>query len=118
MRTPSLLILTGMLALNLGCPSDDEAEGETGGTETASETAGTDTGECAAPPAGVYGNCIAGGEAACQAAGQDTLCPTDNLDNPSLGVIRTRPLCVYPKVARYKGAGSVDDAANFVCSEP
>lgn len=39
-------------------------------------------------------------------------------DNPSLGVIRTRPLCVYPKVARYKGAGSVDDAANFVCSEP
>ncbi len=29
---------------------------------------------------------------------------------------RTRPLCVYPKVARYKGAGSTDDAANFTCA--
>jgi feruloyl esterase len=28
---------------------------------------------------------------------------------------RTRPLCAYPKVARYKGSGSVDDAANFSC---
>jgi pimeloyl-ACP methyl ester carboxylesterase len=39
-------------------------------------------------------------------------------DNPTLGVIRTRPLCVYPQVARYKGSGSVDDAANFVCTNP
>lgn len=39
-------------------------------------------------------------------------------DNPSLGVIRTRPLCVYPQVARYKGSGSVDDAANFTCTSP
>jgi feruloyl esterase len=29
--------------------------------------------------------------------------------------IRTRPLCAYPKVATYKGAGSTDDAANFAC---
>jgi feruloyl esterase len=29
---------------------------------------------------------------------------------------RTRPLCAYPKVARYKGSGSVEDAANFSCS--
>jgi feruloyl esterase len=29
---------------------------------------------------------------------------------------RTRPLCPYPQVARYKGKGSIDDAANFVCS--
>ena len=29
--------------------------------------------------------------------------------------IRTRPLCAYPKVATYKGSGSTDDAANFVC---
>ena len=29
---------------------------------------------------------------------------------------RTRPLCQYPLVAKYKGAGSTDDAANFVCS--
>ena len=28
---------------------------------------------------------------------------------------RTRPLCPYPQVARYKGAGSIDDHANFAC---
>ncbi|MFC5479122.1 tannase/feruloyl esterase family alpha/beta hydrolase [Massilia suwonensis] len=28
---------------------------------------------------------------------------------------RTRPLCAYPKVARYKGSGSIEDAANFSC---
>ena len=28
---------------------------------------------------------------------------------------RTRPLCPYPQVAKYKGSGSIDDAANFVC---
>lgn len=34
------------------------------------------------------------------------------------GVVqRTRPLCAYPKVARYTGRGSTDDAANFVCAE-
>jgi len=31
-------------------------------------------------------------------------------------VTRSRPLCRYPLVAKYKGAGSTDDAANFVCS--
>jgi feruloyl esterase len=31
-------------------------------------------------------------------------------------VDRTRSLCAYPRVAKYKGSGSVDDAANFVCS--
>jgi feruloyl esterase len=30
-------------------------------------------------------------------------------------VNRTRPLCPYPQVAKYKGAGSIDDASNFVC---
>lgn len=29
--------------------------------------------------------------------------------------IRTRPLCAWPKVARYSGSGSTDDAANFRC---
>jgi feruloyl esterase len=29
---------------------------------------------------------------------------------------RTRPLCPYPKAARYQGTGSIEDAANFVCS--
>jgi hypothetical protein len=32
------------------------------------------------------------------------------------GVTRTRPLCQYPLVARYRGTGSTDEAANFVCS--
>jgi feruloyl esterase len=31
---------------------------------------------------------------------------------------RTRPLCPYPQVAGYKGTGSTDDAANFVCKTP
>ena len=30
-------------------------------------------------------------------------------------VDRTRPLCPYPQVASYKGSGSTDEAANFVC---
>jgi feruloyl esterase len=33
-------------------------------------------------------------------------------------VTRTRPLCPYPQVARYKGQGSIDDAANFSCVAP
>jgi feruloyl esterase len=33
-------------------------------------------------------------------------------------VDRTRPLCAYPEVARYKGSGSTDDAANFACMKP
>jgi feruloyl esterase len=35
------------------------------------------------------------------------------------GVVdRTRPLCPYPQTAHYKGSGSTDDAANFVCAAP
>ena len=30
-------------------------------------------------------------------------------------IVRTRPLCPYPQVARYSGTGSTDDAANFRC---
>ena len=33
-------------------------------------------------------------------------------------VDRTRPLCPYPQVAAYKGTGSTDQAANFVCKAP
>jgi feruloyl esterase len=33
-------------------------------------------------------------------------------------VDRTRPLCVYPQIARYKGSGSIDAAVNFTCGEP
>ena len=30
----------------------------------------------------------------------------------------TRPLCAYPRQARYKGTGSTKDAANFACAMP
>jgi feruloyl esterase len=30
----------------------------------------------------------------------------------------SRPLCPYPQVAAYKGSGSTNDAANFVCKTP
>jgi feruloyl esterase len=33
-------------------------------------------------------------------------------------VVRTRPLCPYPRVARYSGRGSSDEAANFSCAMP
>ena len=33
-------------------------------------------------------------------------------------VVRTRPLCPYPEMARYKGSGSIDEAANFSCVLP
>ncbi len=33
-------------------------------------------------------------------------------------VDRTRPLCPYPQVARWKGSGSTDEAANFTCVSP
>jgi feruloyl esterase len=29
-----------------------------------------------------------------------------------------RPLCPYPQIAQYKGVGSTNDAANFVCKAP
>jgi feruloyl esterase len=35
---------------------------------------------------------------------------------PSAKPDRTRPLCPYPMVAKYKGSGSTDEATNFVCT--
>jgi len=32
-------------------------------------------------------------------------------------VVRTRPLCQFPLVAKYKGTGSTDEAGSFVCAE-
>ena len=31
-------------------------------------------------------------------------------------VDRTRPVCAYPQIAKYKGSGSIDDAASFACA--
>src|SRR5215204_3845839 len=45
----------------------------------------------------------------------DSLLASKVTDNT---VVRTRPLCPYPQVARYKGQGSIDDAANFSCVAP
>lgn len=39
-------------------------------------------------------------------------------DSPAQGIVRTRPLCAYPKAAVYKGKGSTDDAASFKCRKP
>jgi feruloyl esterase len=36
-------------------------------------------------------------------------------DTPPAGVQMTRPLCVYPKVAKYIGSGATNLAANFTC---
>jgi feruloyl esterase len=42
-----------------------------------------------------------------------------NLVNPevpaSWSATRTRPLCAYPKVARYNGTGDIEKAASFTC---
>jgi Tannase and feruloyl esterase len=37
-------------------------------------------------------------------------------DDPSKGVKFTRPLCPYPKVAKFNTTGDPNDAANFVCA--
>ncbi len=34
---------------------------------------------------------------------------------PDFPANRTRPLCAYPKVATYKGSGSIEDATAFAC---
>ncbi|HWP52840.1 MAG TPA: tannase/feruloyl esterase family alpha/beta hydrolase, partial [Pyrinomonadaceae bacterium] len=41
-----------------------------------------------------------------------------NNDRTAQGVKLTRPLCAYPNVAKYKGSGDTNDAANFVCTAP
>jgi hypothetical protein len=39
-----------------------------------------------------------------------------NADLPAAwSATRSRPLCPYPKAAKYKGSGSIEDAANFSC---
>jgi hypothetical protein len=46
--------------------------------------------------------------------------PTEMMGNRVVNnqVVRTRPLCPYPQVARYSGKGSIDEAANFSCLMP
>jgi feruloyl esterase len=37
--------------------------------------------------------------------------------DPTQGIKMTRPLCPYPQIAKYKGAGDTNEAANFACAE-
>lgn len=37
------------------------------------------------------------------------------MKSPDAELVRTRPLCPWPKVARYSGQGSTDEAASFSC---
>lgn len=39
-------------------------------------------------------------------------------NDPSAKALMTRPLCAWPKRARWTGSGSVSDAASFVCAAP
>ncbi len=38
-------------------------------------------------------------------------------DNPASGIAFTRPLCVFPKLAAYKGAGDPANSANWACAK-
>jgi hypothetical protein len=37
--------------------------------------------------------------------------------NPAASPQMTRPLCPFPQIAKYKGSGDANDAANFVCAD-
>jgi feruloyl esterase len=50
-----------------------------------------------------------------QGIAPDKVIATRRQGSDSKPEVRTRPLCPYPQVARYKGTGSTDDAANFEC---
>jgi feruloyl esterase len=39
-----------------------------------------------------------------------------NGDEPSLGVNRTRPYCVWPRKPLYNGSGSINDYTSFNCT--
>ena len=52
---------------------------------------------------------IAGARGAGNTAGTNADVPAD------WSPVRTRPLCPYPKIARYTGSGGIDDASSFSC---
>ncbi len=47
-----------------------------------------------------------------------TVIATKQAGEGAAAVKMTRPLCAYPQVAKYKGSGDTNDAANFVCGAP
>jgi feruloyl esterase len=50
-----------------------------------------------------------------QGAAPDRIVASQTLSDKT---IRTRPLCPYPREARWVGGGNTDDAANFRCEMP
>lgn len=38
--------------------------------------------------------------------------------DPGTEIVRTRPLCAWPRVAVYSGTGNTDEARNFACADP
>ena len=50
-----------------------------------------------------------------QGKAPETIIATKFVGDTPPAIEMTRPLCVYPKVARYNGAGSTSVAANFTC---
>jgi Tannase and feruloyl esterase len=52
-------------------------------------------------------------------AAPSTVIATKEANTGSVGGAKaTRPLCPYPQVAKYKGSGDTNDAANFSCGAP
>lgn len=52
-----------------------------------------------------------------QGAAPSKIIATKYVDNnPAKGIALQRPLCPYPQVAKYKGSGDMNDAANFTCA--
>ena len=39
-------------------------------------------------------------------------------DDPTRGIAFQRPLCPFPRIAKYKGSGSTTSAASFACVKP
>jgi hypothetical protein len=48
-------------------------------------------------------------------AAPSVIVATKYADGADKAVKMTRPLCAYPRAAKYKGTGSTDEAGNFVC---
>ena len=53
-----------------------------------------------------------------KSAAPTTVIATKQAGGDASAVKMTRPLCAYPQVAKYKGSGDTNDAANFVCAAP
>jgi hypothetical protein len=82
-------------------------------------------------PVGISGDGIIGDPRACHFAPATLTCPAGRDGENGVApdgvvatewdgarVVRTRPLCAYPRVARYRGTGDPADAANWEPAAP